>query len=270
MAACADSRTPDVSRCVPPTYERSERFFGTGVRHVSIKPEDVTLANLICVAIDSGVKSGQDVEILDSADAAEQFFELPVIGDGDHTHRLQARQHRRATFHSGAPDYISIHLFGGMWGEAGLPDDSNYSTRIDLPITRPPRCRYEVAGRCLLKASYPEYPSFDRDAGDGVVTVAGRIARSGALLDVVVLRRDSPIPEFVDRLAETAEANLKTWKFDPAQGEHSIVVTYRYVVDHSLLFDTALDMPSATSLTLRGHPGLTREEMPRLLQAQRH
>jgi TonB family protein len=269
VTGCVDSKVRSIERCTPPPYKISERFFGPGVVHVSVTPEDVTLANLVCVAITKGTRSGLDVQILDSADAADEFFELPLIGDGDFSPRIEARRHRRATFHAGVPGYVSIHLFGGVYDDNGVPDDEAYSTRIDLPLTTTPRCRFEIARRCLLAADYPEYPSLEIDAGEGAVTVTGQVTRSGSVENVRVLTKQSPTRGYDVQLALASVNNLKTWRFDPAHSQDPITITYRYVVDHSSWFRTVLEMPSVDTLTVKGHPGITREELVRLLAVSR-
>jgi TonB family protein len=219
--------------CDSATFEIGQNYVGAGGRGavtVSIGPEDLSTAHLACVAqrlSDTHPSWGDvNVQIFDSPQAAENFS-WNEIGDSDvpgarHNHAEYERRLRATYTIDGGEDrtYLLIPVLSRQV--------ERYETRIDLPLKGAPRCRFDVANRCLLSAGSPAYPGTAAGAFEGKVTLQADIATDGTIKSVRVTHANGGCAEARDVLSRAAVENVKAWRLDPAPREDTVNINYQY------------------------------------------
>jgi len=257
LMLCAGRASADCTRL---PYRTGRNFIAPngskGLAQVSLRPSDITLDNLLCLA--RGFREShpewREVVLLffDSREAAEEYvvgwelaeFARPVPQFSSYERRMRAGYYLDVT----KPEqFLSITPFGLNGG----PEE--FDTRIDLPITTRPHCRYELKDRCLLAADLPGYPNAPL-ARSGAVTLSGRIGRDGKLASVRVVEAQSVSPESKDLLIQAALANFKTWQLDSAPPEDTVRITYSYVFDPSMSSGPSKVELAPGRVTITGSP----------------
>jgi TonB family protein len=147
---------------------------------------------------------------------------------------------------------LVIRLFGLL--------DTRYETRIDLPFSGRPRCRFEIAERCLVAVDPPVYREpTNKDNLEGVVSVSAHVTQAGLLANLRVV--EAPPSATMQPLTAATLANLKTWRVEPAPREDDVMVRYRYVTarraspiddtwQSAFPDDIDVEISTATSLTV--------------------
>ena len=244
--------------CAPPKASMSAEFLTQGGREgtvrLTIAPEDLSLANLVCLSKTLNVSrpEWQNVAVLvfDSATAARGYkmYQNEYPGAVRAVYALNRLK---------AQESLSVALFADS-------DLSQYDTKIDLASGAIPRCRFEVSARCLLVLRQsPTVPAFSRTMKMGTVTVAGRIERSGVVTDIRTAQAPEARPAN-DALVSQAASNLASWKFEPSNTESYLSVTYTYQLDTNII-RPVLEFDSPTRVTVRANPRITKKELARLL-----
>ena len=117
----------------------------------------------------------------------------------------------------------------GYTGEA-----RSWDTRIELPSATIPDCRLQIGGRCLLALEYVQYPGDYRGNLTGTVTLDAIVTREGIVRDVRLVGQPLVPPALRDRAAESAIANLKTWRVERGVADTPLRITYAYELDPSV------------------------------------
>jgi TonB family protein len=231
--ACSPSKVETRSDCDSVPFEIVQNMVGSagqGTAMVSMRQEDVSTAKLTCVAarLSKTFPSWRDVDVqmFDSVDAAKNFkwnqighSAAPDAG----LERVDYEKHLRATYTiDSAKDqtYLTIRAL--------LRQPETYATRIDLPLKGAPRCRFDVANRCLLSAGSPAYPGTAAGAFEGKVTLQADIATDGTIKSVRVTHANGGSAEARDVLSRAAVENVKAWRLDPAPREDTVNINYQY------------------------------------------
>ncbi|MGA2434114.1 MAG: TonB family protein [Bryobacteraceae bacterium] len=114
--------------------------------------------------------------------------------------------------------------------------DSIFTTRIDLPAKAAPACKLAITGRCLLEFEHIDYPSAKgMPKISGQVTLAGSIRSDGKLSGVTVEGANVSPAQSRAVLVDAALQNFRTWRFEPAEQQNTIRVTYDFEVTNSPL-----------------------------------
>jgi hypothetical protein len=56
-----------------------------------------------------------------------------------------------------------------------------YESRIDLPLKGKPRCRFEIADRCLISAGSPDYQETEQGSIEGMVRSEAEVTPRGTI-----------------------------------------------------------------------------------------
>jgi len=234
---------------------------GRGTATLTIDRKDLSLRNLLCVAerLDREHPDWAEVRVavFDSVDVADNYiFDWQTV---DATFP-PAREHayeslRRAVYvvsKLAAARYLQFRLFGS--------DDERYQTRINLPVTEPPRCRFEIKGRCLLVAYEPPFPRPPSSPVSGSVTVAAELHRDGTFQGVRVTKAVAQPAEAAAALGVVALESLRRWRLDASSSEDSVTVDFRFVSEIKaapgrpflgIPLGVSVEMTSPTSITVR-------------------
>ena len=205
-----------------------------GLIQVSLRPGDITVDNLVCMA--DGFRTHHpewaDIMLLffSSEEAADNW--QPGYGDSDvllPTEKWDSEMRAAYILDVTNPEeHLDIMPLG--WNDGA----DEYNTRIDLPnATTPPHCRLEIKDRCLLAFTLPAYPDAWKRSVSGAVTFSGRIGRDGKMAGIRVAEAESTPPDAQTFLIREALANLKTWQLEPRLSEDTFEITYSYVIDPS-------------------------------------
>ena len=204
---------------------------GRGVAKVSIKPEDLSTAKLACVAsrLSETHPSWGDVSvwIFDSADAAKHFSWNQIghsVVPEIEANQAEYEKRWRATY---TIDAVKDEAFLLIPTLSWRPE--RYETRIDLPLKGKPRCRFDVADRCLISAGAPDYPEAVEGSLEGSVRVDVLVTPRGTISSARVAEVESGSADGGGQaFARAAIENVKTWRFDPAEREDAATINYRF------------------------------------------
>jgi len=239
---------------------------GRGTAMVGIQPEDLSTAKLACVATRLSQThpwwGDVNVEIFDSVEAAKHHI-FNHFGDGGppdpKRNQMEYEDRWRATYKIDAAtdqEYLVIPTISCR--------PEKYKSRIDLPLTGKPRCRFEVADRCLISAGSPDYPETEQGSIEGTVKLEVEVTPRGTIGNVRIAQASSSTAEGRELLARAAVANVKTWRLDPASREDTATIDYQFKfvdgprkisseeVVRSLEFGVVeVEMASGTNLTVK-------------------
>jgi hypothetical protein len=136
--------------------------------------------------------------------------------------------------------------------------DSQFTTRLDLPVTGTPVCRLAIDGRCLLEFQHIYYLSFEgKTEISGRVTLGGVIRRDGAVSDLAVVDAKVNPPERQSVLVDWAKEHLGTWRFEPGRHKDRVRITYSFVVADSPLVGHGTDVQFRLPYEVRIETGRT-------------
>ena len=209
-----------------------------GVATVSVRPEDITVTNLLCLAqgLHQTYPEWRSVAVLffASPEAAKRWTPerqlVDYVGPPPPFWKWEAEM-RAGYFLDAAKgeEYLLLTPFGWNSGRDEL------ATRIDLPLTGPPRCTIALGSRCLMAWDRFEYPS---DVASGVasgsVTVEGRVGRDGVVSSVRTTDGGAFPEAAAKALAGAAVKQVSSWRFEPATREDRFRITYWYTPDSSI------------------------------------
>jgi hypothetical protein len=227
-----------------------------GLAQISLRPSDITLDNLVCLAQRFRKAHPEWTSVLllffSSREAADNWQVIYGDYDGPPPPFDKWNKALRASYFLEVADHEE-HLDIMPLGSDGATDD--YVTRIDLPIATTPHCRFEMNSRCLLVFERLGYPDVHTRKVSGAVTFVGRIGRNGRMTAIRVAEAHSTPSNAEGLIVREALANLTTWQLDPAPREDAFRITYSYVVDPSVdreLPKTQMTLPAG--VTIRGNP----------------
>ena len=247
IAGGADEARAQVScRSVP--YHLGQNWIATGGSRgnaaISVRASDFTLDNLLCLVttLRRAHPEWTQVAIMffDWQEAAERYrvgWELvEFVGTPPPFRRYE---HHLLAFYSlderMREQFLMIMPFG-------LQNRSDtFASRLDLPVPSKPRCRVELKRRCLMSA----VSETERVRVRGVVTLRARITRDGRVANLVVEEARSVRPEQRAALVNAAQAELQSWRLDPAKADESIRVSYAYVPEEEIAdVETQIELPN--------------------------
>jgi hypothetical protein len=249
------------AQCTTPRYRKVQDTTSKagGSMNLSIRPDDVTLEKLVCLAQtlqkQHELWKNWGVFIFTSDEAAKSFVPPNGSAPGDHLQDLRAR----ANIGNGnlsltimpigyATPYFAVTPLGSV-------GETIYNTRIDLPIRGSAHCRLEMNSRCLLALDPPSYPKEALKArASGKVVLTGAVGRDGKVTATIESAGGRQSAES-DPLVRAALENLKSWWLEPLRRQDTFRITYSYVIDPALRpdqFDVTFDLPN--QITIRASP----------------
>jgi TonB family protein len=265
VLVCLSNAAIAEAECVFSRYAIAQDFvdskLGTGTVSLSLRPNEVTVKNLLCVSETLKNEHPEwidvDVFIFSSVKAAQLFNPVGPDEHGDYRRDLRAWYSLTSNEASLtitpigiAPIAISITPRGDTLGE-GV-----YYTKIDLPLTNgEPHCRLEIIDRCLLAleaVAYPKEALTNRVSGK--VTLIGTVDREGkvtAAVGSVDGRQSTENP----LLVRAALDNISTWWVEPAERQDTFQITFSYSIDAALQrgkLDVNFDLPN--QISIRANP----------------
>jgi len=196
---------------------------------VAIDREEFDRKQLLCLAHElRRAYQGRnkiDIFIFDSRTAASQYVPL---GTEEPPKLVAFTSHWHARYFLDAgesQEYLLIlpdPLSGGLM--------SPFNTKIDLQSQRPPACKQEIDGRCLVAFDHIEYP-WERSTGQaGAITISGSIAPDGTVKGIRVTAGGATPAAGKNLLLHAALNNLKSWRFEAAARTSPLQLTYRYQI----------------------------------------
>jgi hypothetical protein len=241
-----------------------EESKSTVLAAISIRIADFAPQRLVCLAEALKQKySGReriDILIFSSREAARRYspgqadYAKPIKRHGNayDPHWFFARQLHASYSYNAAKreEYIDLKPLGS-------DGQGPYDTRIKLPVSAAPRCRYEMSGRCLLALEDIVYPTDAlKDKVSGTITLAGTIAREGNMTGVRLAEPNALPTERAELLTKAALQNLTTWRFEEAPKSDAFRITFSYAIDPSVLHRGEVDVNVAlpNQVTIRGNP----------------
>ena len=202
-----------------------------GLLRLTVGQGDFTVAGLVCILQTLkeqrpdwatkrvGVAIFTDDEAASHFDPGDQY-RSPDLGKYDS--ELRAIYSRNA---DGSDESLAITPVG-LTGEGG------YDSTIDLSPGSTFHCRLELNGRCLFSLRPIRYPKDALTAGAaGKVTLSATVRTDGTVADVKVTQVNGVPTEWANSFAEAAAANLESWRVEPATRQHSLSLTFSYVID---------------------------------------
>jgi hypothetical protein len=209
-----------------------------GVATVSVRPEDITVTNLLCLAqgLHQRYPEWRSVAVLffASPEAAKRWTPerqlVDYVGPPPPFWKWETDM-RGGYFLDAAKgeEYLLLTPFGWNAGRDEL------ATRIDLPLTGAARCTMALGNRCLMAWDRFDYPS-EATAGiaSGSVTIEGRVGRDGGV-SAVRATDGGAFPETAAKaLASAAVKHVSSWRFEPSTREDRFRITYWYTPDSSI------------------------------------
>jgi hypothetical protein len=209
-----------------------------GLATVSLRPEEITVANLVCMA--QGLHAtypqwrGVVVLFFASPEAAKRFRPEWEMGDyvGPEPPFWKWETDMRAGYFldvEKGEEYLLLLPFGWNAGRADL------STRIDLPLAGTPHCNVAVGNRCLMAWDRFDYPSEPAvGVASGSVIVEGRVGRDGVVTSVRATDGGSYPEAAAKTLTDTAIKHVRSWRFEPSTRDDPFRITYWYTPDSSI------------------------------------
>jgi hypothetical protein len=159
--------------------------------------------------------------------------------------------HASYEYHAEVPEeYLLLKPLGGS---GRSPTD----TRIDLPAKPLPRCRLQVAGRCLLALDEAVYPPDAYPGISGSITLAAVATRDGRVERIQVREARSVPPGQTDALVRYTRSHLSTWQLEPSTRDESFTLAYVFAIDRSL------PQPGMVTVDYRLPEGITITARPR-------
>jgi TonB family protein len=250
LALMSSAQTAWATECTSPSYRVGRVWVDSEsavLMSISVRLEDLAPRKLVCLAETlrrgySG-KSKIDVLIFTSREAAEQYS---TGNEGDFEGRRRGRSRVQLEL-----DLHGTYVFDAVKGEHFVeihPGWTLYS-RIPLPVTEAPRCRYEVNARCLLAVGDYVYPQeVNLRGGEGTVRLSVTIGKDGRVGRSTVLTSD------VNDLAlqKAALRTVTAWRFEPSSKMDAFEIDVIYRLGEpaqrgQLLVDVAL--PSRVTMT---------------------
>ncbi len=220
--------------CDAPHYRKGvvwENSQSVILMDISIRPSDFAPSRLACLAENLRQRypdrRTRTIFIFSSHAAAEQY--RPYYGDavGGPAIDWSRQMHGVYSYDSDKGDeYLELMPLGQGSGP--------YVSRIDLSGATPRHCRLQINGRCLLAAENLRYPWDALKAKvSGTVTLTASIRPDGRMAGVQVVEGNVNAGESNSLLAHAASEALRIWRFEPAQHEDSLRITYQYAIDGS-------------------------------------
>jgi hypothetical protein len=209
-----------------------------GVATVSVRPDDITVTNLLCLAqgLRATYPEWRRVAVLffASLEAAQRWTPERQLVDyvGPPPPFWKWETDMRAGYFldtEQGEEYLLLTPFGWNAGRDEL------ATRIDFPLAGTPRCTISIGSRCLMAWDRFEYPSDATGGGaSGSVIIEGRIGRDGAVSSVRATDGGA-FPETAAKvLASAAVKHVSTWRFEPSTRDDRFRITYWYTPDSSI------------------------------------
>jgi hypothetical protein len=232
--ACSPSNTPgttvDCSSLVFQLHRNNIDALGRGSATITLRPDEVSLQNLLCVAarLKEEHRAWNDVRVamFDSVDVAQAYrFEWRDVG------ALLPQQRELSYERQKIATYVLRRAAGEEWLLLRLfaLKEEEYETRLRLPLSGRPHCRFEFSDRCLLSAQEPRFPRAESGELQSSVTIAGDVNPRGQFTNLrVVETRGVPAPA-VEAFSSSALDNARTWRFDPASGHDSVQIRFEYI-----------------------------------------
>jgi len=181
------------AQCRPPKYEQSERwsdnhptiYIGT----ISMAPRDFGPVQLVCLAAALHEKYKNREEVFIYIFSSKKASRAPIAFQEIDQEIIDASLQLHAFYlwnRDSHEEYITL-LPAGINPPSMGKTEGDLSTRIDLPVAAPPRCKVEVQRRRLL--GIPSKYSMDvgRETGSGSVSLIGTATPDGRIQDVRVL-----------------------------------------------------------------------------------
>ncbi|HEX3821082.1 MAG TPA: energy transducer TonB [Candidatus Sulfotelmatobacter sp.] len=238
-----------------PDYRRLDDMkVRRGLVRITIRPNDFTLKNLVCLAqtLKQRYPDWENINVLifTSRDAAKHFAAGPRVELSAAADKAQRELHAMYEFNRNETvDQLSILPLG-------YRTDSSDATVIKLPLVGDLHCRYEVRTRCLIGTDNLQYPYESLKAGaTGKITFTGTIARDGRI--VALQASGATVSPSAEKtvLQDAARRNLSSWRFEPSNVEDPIRITFEYMTDRLLghnLTDISFQLPN--QVTIKGNP----------------
>ena len=233
VSLCIGAYACAAAQCRPPSYRTGfvwENSPSTIMMNISIGISDFAPKRLICLAsaLRQRYSDRREVSILIfSSYAAAENFTHPFGGDSFKPRTNWSLDDHGTYFFNAetGQEYIEIMPLG---------QNRSFMTRINLPVTTPPPCTLEMAGRCLLALNDVGYP-WDalKTKSSGTITLEGSIDPSGILEHVGVVAIDVHPAESQRLLVDAAIQNLKTWRLESAGRRDRVRIVYSYTIDSS-------------------------------------
>jgi TonB family protein len=227
---------------------------------VSIPLRDFAPGRLVCLAgafkRHYGNRQKVLILIFSSGDAAK--FYAPRQGDdaGDQKRPPRGSSYWKLQLHGTySYDKEKSEEFLDL-SPMGFGGEGPYNTRIRLPASGALRCRLQINERCLLAMTHPTYPAPLSTNISGTVTLTGTIARNGRMTHVQVAETSSLSSATKELLTHAAITNLSTWRFEPAQRQDAVRITFAYLIDPTLPQPESMDLKLIlpNEVTLRARP----------------
>jgi TonB family protein len=261
-ALCLLFGTPAVAlaQCSPPHYLDGAVYSDDAsfmTKSISIPLRDFTPSKLMCLATQLKEMYRDRSYILKyifSSHQAARYSDSIIFQEyGKETVQHLGELHALYSFDGEKHEnYIKILPAGANIHP--LPLDGPYSTRIDLPVTTPPHCQFEIKNLSLIEFTGIDYPyeSFKRKAS-GDVTLSATIAQSGKVGRISVVKAESTPAGEERSLARSAVHDLSNWRLEPPPREETIRITFSYVIDNSLKYpgETELQWALPSGITIK-------------------
>jgi hypothetical protein len=261
---------PSYAQCVVPTHHNGqvwENSASTVMRAVSLQLQDFSPAKAVCLAaalkaryhdqksikilifssLDAAWHYSGDIDAADSVAAsrnARTGVVKRVVGFPEQLHAIYSYDAKKSE------EYIMLKPFGLLEVQ---PED----TRIDLPAATLPPCRLAIRGRCVVELDRVAFPNeFAPPERSVTVTLTGTITRSGKMTGVKVVEATSVPSQTTAPFVAEAVGNLKTWRLEQSANVNTIRISYRYILDFSVLepgqSEVRFGLPSR--ITIRARP----------------
>lgn len=204
---------------------------------ISIKLQDFDPSRLVCLA--SALKQQHtdrrtiSVYIFSSHEAAENYVPLTGVDDSPKMVAWARKLHAMYFYNADKQEDYLLLIPDGL----SLENDSPFNTRINLPITKAPRCRLELHDRCLLEFEHFNYAFGDNEPEtSGVVVLSGTINKNGKLSKIHAMHTEVSPSVSQSLLLDKAIHNLSTWRFTSSRATNRLQITYSFeIVDSPAL-----------------------------------
>jgi hypothetical protein len=225
--------------CVPPAFEIGQSVSETQslvILNVSVQPIDFTRQRLVCLAevLRQRYREASRISVLifSSPEAARDYTVVrgddapPVHGRYDASANVIRQLH--ASYEYSSEDSENFIVLKPLGNDRGGPFD----TRIDLPVTAPTKCDYEIRSRCLVALDEVVYPIEALLAHTvAAVPLTATIDKDGAVINVREAGSAKGRSPAESVLAQEAAENLRTWRFEASQHIDRLRVIYRYQIN---------------------------------------
>jgi hypothetical protein len=209
--------------CSVPAYRIGKAYENTApsiLLDISVQPEDFAPERLICLAgaLKQKYRAPEVVIGIFSSYKAAVNYKLLTVEYPKNGTLWASKQHAQYYYSAERHEEYLLLIPDGL----SLGVKSPFNTRVDLPVVGKIACKLRVSNRCLLQFEHIDLPVGE---SPGDVTLMGRVERSGKVTAVKVVtdgRSSLPTPA----LTNFALQNLKSWRFEPAQQENDLKVTF--------------------------------------------